>query len=1365
MSQLQIDNLPLDKTKKEKSKKDKKPRKVILDLFKANTPFQFIILDKNKKEEYLLERSILPEKTIESKKKTLRTILTKKDVLAKVKDELSDSLDLLDDLFNETIDLTEEDEFEDDLLLDMSDGFEDNLPTEEVNSDDIDTDENRNADDNNVSTSVRYNLKHQGNYAGDYVYFDHTIVYDLLVSEIYGSVKKETGVVYLKNPDVIKLEAGDPSTVENITLIINHLTMFNIDDAFKTSSDIETISRKYFFKEIFVSPSGKLTVIKDKSGRIVQEIFDNKDYTITRNRFTSRSAKSLYPRAEYVFHGVELGLDYSKYEAYNLSTEQLKRVSNTFSSRCIYLPKPQALIEKYGINMSYVNDCNYEIIDTEEKLKRMVEDCKNKMGDTGVVAYDAETTGLRFRRFATNKDILCTHSLSWEDGQSVIIPVRMKYVQNIEPEIANKYLRTILEVNPILAHNGNADVRFLTGDNINLNLQEDTLHLIKHVLPFVTNYKEVGFGRYLDDLCKKMFGYEMIDMKKMVYDPSNATFDFSIVNEDYLIYYGCPDTDLCRRLWKVLRAKLNPQQLIPYKNTVRFAKHLAISSSYSGLGINEKLIYDEIDRSEKLLKRLQDIIYAYTGEDRTTLGLTSPVQKTQYLFGKLGATIQEAGKSADAKLSADKAVVNKLAGIKLPTPTDHFKQDILDVDGKPLIKADTLNSLKYPFCKLVRTHDDLQSNVNSNLNRMIKNSQEQIFYPDFSVGKTDTWRTIDGIQTMKNELKIAIVPPNNTVTQQNNENWYWASTDYRTQEICLAANNSNDWKLISILQDVEADLHSETAADLFETKPYQVTKAQRSNAKTCNFLLAYGGKAYALGQKIYNTDLLTEEQLVEARDLFDLYCYKRAEMLKPLQMAKVFVSENGYIVNKVGYKMVYPSIIKKNKMIDEVFDTNVLENNITPEIDYDQKRIFLGQLLNACGNYPIQSWAAGILMEVYHKLIQKIKDDGYENDIFVPLTVHDEVGTAFRSDKIHPYYIIHLQLETLVDDMSYLNKPQVAPLYVGIGFGPNWYTAKDDPAELPIKLQYILQKEYLEGKCPTREEILEEGIYEHFIRRKKEYTRDRCIEALKEMYDNKHYKRTEVEYILSQVDMFTGKQMQANFDICKPKSSEIDIEKILRVIYEIPDDQPIPEDITYEEGEPIQEDDAESEDKNVEFFFVQGKIHERINVSEKYLQINLANLNASVISNIKEYMDTLITEEYHIHNKTIVFIEQNGQMNYTGKNILSIPTSFADTFTNLINGSPIKYDYTNPNKILTSKQYARLGDNCIIINSEFIDKAIEQNKMDQVDNILKRFTSTATVAIYPIKVENKLSLELSDTGLKMISLKYEIIEEINNLLD
>ena len=1335
-----------NKTTKQK-KKTREDYYTKASVFKGKTPFQIKAEDLENNLEYVLERSV---NTVSRTERIIKITMGVRELKSKQKRIITDIYDTsdFDDLFSDEDILDTTDTFFDDITseIDIID------PEQEIY---FEEDDNRSPTDitnDNSNTDYKYDCK-----VGDYtILYDCKFTYKKMINPNELKIKGNAKV------DLTKEVVGDAKHIEDLTIILNLISNFNIEDSIETFSDYIFVNDISIFKKVYNCEQSTLTQFFVKDDKLAKEVFNGLRYNISISRFTPNKSKPLYPTDKLCFKGINLDLHYYKTDLKGATKSELDVAEKIFNNRTIYLPKPSIYTEIYGLNLHYINSSDYEIIDTETKLRDAIEDCKKTLGDTGVVCYDAETTGLRFRRFIKDRDELCTHSLSWRDGQSIIVPVRMKNEQNIPPHIANEYLKTVLEVNPILAHNGSADTRFLLYDNINLNLKEDTMHLIKHILPFITQYAETGFARYLDDLVKQAFGYDMIDMMKYVFKPSNATFDFSVVNRDYMKWYGCPDTDLCRRLWKILRPKLHPQQVVPYIKTVEFSKALALSSAYSGMGINIDAIKKEKDRAIALTEKLQEIIYKITGEDRYTLSLTSSTQKTNYIFGKMGAPIEYARRTENNSLSADKFVMNKLANIETDTPTGIFKADILDIDGENvLLKADNLNKLKYPVTKLMREFDDLNSNIKAHYNRLEKLSEDYVYYPDFSPGKTDTWRTIDGVQTMKNSLKKEIGPVSNDVSNSNNEVWYWSTTDYRTQEVCLAANQSEDWTMIDMLSDVEADSHTMTASELWGKPPYLVTKDERGGAKTCNFGIIYGMKHYTLGQRVYNKDKLTPEEEMASKSLYELYTYKKAEMLKPLAFAKAFVTENGYLVNKLGYKMIYPKVIDKESFIKDVFDTNKLNFNFKPKIDHKKKAENLGRLLNASGNYPIQSWAAGILMDVYCKFLDKIKEDGYENDIFVPLTVHDEIGLCFRTDKVHPYYIIHAELETLVCHLEYLNKEKVAPLYIGIGFGPNWKKAKDDPAEIPIKLQYIMQQEYLNGTAPTREEILEEGIYEHFRRRICDYIRQRCIDLFPEMYESKHWYRLKVQDTLNKYEMYVGKQMNENFRTYLPKSTDIDMEVFLRAIYNRKSHEPI-DDIIYEDGEPIEDEFVSNEGEITEFFFIDGEIHERITVGNDYLRINLSRLNASVVNNVKEYINTLKTDIYNIHNKKIIYIESNGHINRTEDEILGIPINFTDIFNCILDGNKVNFNLPPELFRLESSVYVR--DNSLIITQDYMDEVKEKARLGALTDLLTEVTSKAFIAKIPIIVRNEKTGEQKDTGFKVVSINENLLERFKEVI-
>lgn len=100
---------------------------------------------------------------------------------------------------------------------------------------------------------------------------------------------------------------------------------------------------------------------------------------------------------------------------------------------------------------------------------------------------------------------------------------------------------------------------------------------------------------------------------------------------------------------------------------------MAVHGTYSGMGVDEEHIRQERDRAQAVVNILEQVIYAVTGESRKTLSLTSSVQKSTYVFGRMGADKKEARRTKEGRLSADKVVMEKLGRIKADEPQNILK--------------------------------------------------------------------------------------------------------------------------------------------------------------------------------------------------------------------------------------------------------------------------------------------------------------------------------------------------------------------------------------------------------------------------------------------------------------------------------------------------------------------------------------------------------------------------------------------------------------------------------------------------------------------------------------------------------------------
>jgi DNA polymerase-1 len=139
------------------------------------------------------------------------------------------------------------------------------------------------------------------------------------------------------------------------------------------------------------------------------------------------------------------------------------------------------------------------------------------------------------------------------------------------------------------------------------------------------------------------------------------------------------------------------------------------------------------------------------------------------------------------------------------------------------------------------------------------------------------------------------------------ENYTLLSADYSQIELRIIAALSGEENMIKAFQNNE-DIHKSTAAKVFNVPLEEVTKEQRSNAKTVNFGIIYGVSAFGLEQS--NIDLSRKE----SADLIDAY-YKTYPKLKSYMSNQVdFARENGYVQTVLGRRRYLKDINSANMM-------------------------------------------------------------------------------------------------------------------------------------------------------------------------------------------------------------------------------------------------------------------------------------------------------------------------------------------------------------------------------------------------------------------------------------------------------------------
>ena len=225
------------------------------------------------------------------------------------------------------------------------------------------------------------------------------------------------------------------------------------------------------------------------------------------------------------------------------------------------------------------------------------------------------------------------------------------------------------------------------------------------------------------------------------------------------------------------------------------------------------------------------------------------------------------------------------------------------------------------------------------------------------------------------------------------------AADYSQIELRIIAALSKDPSMVNAFQNNE-DIHASTAARVFHVQPEEVTREQRSNAKTVNFGIIYGVSAFGLSQQ---TNLTRSE----SKELIDNYYASYPELKQYIADQVNFAREHGYVATVLGRRRYLKDINSQNAVVRGAAERNAV-------------------------NAPIQGSAADIIKLAMIRIHQKIKTENWQSKML--LQVHDElVFDVLKSEKEDFEKMVKTEMENAFDIGL--------PLLVDIGFGDNWLEA------------------------------------------------------------------------------------------------------------------------------------------------------------------------------------------------------------------------------------------------------------------------------------------------------------------------------------
>lgn len=431
--------------------------------------------------------------------------------------------------------------------------------------------------------------------------------------------------------------------------------------------------------------------------------------------------------------------------------------------------------------------------------------------------------------------------------------------------------------------------------------------------------------------------------------------------------FAAEDADVTLQLYELFEPQLKKESLenVFYNIEMPLMKVLA-KMELEGVALDKEWLAKESIDLENDLRKLEKEIFELSGEE---FNMNSPKQLGEILFEKMQLD-PKAKKTKTGQYATSEDVLQKLAP----------KHDII----KHILEYRQLQKLKSTYV------DALPLQIDKDDHRVHTNFSQTTAATGRLASLNPNLQNIP-IRTLRGQqIRGAFVAgPGKKII----------SADYSQIELRLIAEISNEENMIQAFQKGE-DIHASTASKLFGVPIEEVTKTQRSQAKTVNFGIIYGQGAFGLAEQ---TGLSRNEAKKMIEAYFETYPKLKNYMSEQVKKAQDF----GYVETVFGRRRHLKDINSANFVVKAHAERNAV-------------------------NAPIQGSAADVIKLAMIKIDEELSAKKLKTKML--LQVHDEL--IFEA----PEEEVPAAMQLIKKEMESALKTNV-PLLVEAGYGDNWLEA------------------------------------------------------------------------------------------------------------------------------------------------------------------------------------------------------------------------------------------------------------------------------------------------------------------------------------
>ena len=592
----------------------------------------------------------------------------------------------------------------------------------------------------------------------------------------------------------------------------------------------------------------------------------------------------------------------------------------------------------------------YTLVDTTEKRDELVKE----LASADAFAFDTETTG-------TDPIVaeLVGMSFALTEGRAYYVPVP---AERDEAQRIVETFRTVLTDEKSLKIGQNIKYDYLVMQNYGVELggpMFDTM--IAHYLL----QPELSHG--MDYLAEVYLKYDTIKIESLIGARGRGQKNMRDLAPAAICDYACEDADVTLRLKHILEKELvtaGAEHLF-YDIEMPLVRVLAYMER-NGARISTDTLQETSRYFTERLLQIENDIYGLAG---FTFNIASPKQVGEVLFERL-KIVDKAKKTKSGQYSTSEEVLEGLRS-------------------------------KHPIVEKILEHRGLKKLLSTYVDALpaLINPQTGKIHTSFNQTVTATGRLSSSNPNLQNipirnedgkEIRRAFIPE---------PGCEFFSADYSQIELRIMAHLSGDENLIEAFRSGE-DIHAATAAKIYHVPLEEVTREQRSRAKTANFGIIYGISVFGLAERM-------NVSRSEAKELIENYFITYSSVKRYMDESIAVAREKGYIETILHRKRYLPDITSHNSVVRGYAERNAI-------------------------NAPIQGSAADIIKIAMIAIYRRFHEEKLRSTMM--LQVHDELNFSVYPDEKERVQQI------VIEAMESAYAMQV-PLRADSGWGTNWLEA------------------------------------------------------------------------------------------------------------------------------------------------------------------------------------------------------------------------------------------------------------------------------------------------------------------------------------